>query len=418
MGGVSDEILLARAYLSRVAEPANIPLWDLVRQRGPVEAVAMIRGGTTDPDVTRAVAARADHVDAEADLCSAERHGIRLLVPESDEWPHFALSALERTGVDRLGRWVDGDRRHSDAGEEIPPLALWAKGPLDVSVLGVRSVGLVGARSATEYGTGVARAFARTLSESGFVVVSGGAFGIDAAAHRGALEAGGHTVAVSAGGVDRAYPASHGPLFDRIGATGVILSESPPGSTPQRHRFLTRNRLIAALSTGTIIVEAAIRSGALNTASHCTKQGRPLMAVPGPVTSIMSGGCHQILAREEGRANLVATVQDVVDLIGNSSDVPASNRRPDVTVERDPFRRRLDSVDVDSRRVFDGFPIGRPVATDDLVALTGMPLGAVLGALPLLELAGLVEPAGTGFRAVMGLQNDDPGLPGDRRGRR
>jgi DNA processing protein len=143
------------------------------------------------------------------------------------------------------------------------------------------------------------------LSGHGFDIVSGGAYGIDAAAHRAALAAGGSTVIVSAGGLDRPYPSGNAQLFERAADNGLLISESPPGSAPHRQRFLTRNRLIAALSTGVVVVEAARRSGALNTAGHCRLLGRPLMVVPGPVTSAMSAGCHDLLRDEHGYAVLV-----------------------------------------------------------------------------------------------------------------
>ncbi|MGI8678571.1 MAG: DNA-processing protein DprA [Jatrophihabitans sp.] len=402
---MSEEILLARAYLNRVAEPANIPLWDLVRTVGPEAAADLIRRGAADEDVTVAVSARAVSADPHADLAAAERHGIRLLVPESDEWPHYGFAALERTGLERVEQWHHGNKRHSESGEEIPPLALWAKGPLDAAELSVRSVGIVGARAATEYGCMVAREFASALARMGFVVVSGGAYGVDAAAHFGALSGGGKTVAVSAGGLDRAYPSGHITLFGRIAESGLLLSESPPGSAPARRRFLTRNRLIAALSTGTILVEAASRSGALNTINHATKLDRQTMAVPGPVTSRMSRGCHDVLARETNRATLVTCMQDVVELIGSSSDVNAPTRSVAVGAPADDaLRSRLDGVDEGSRRIFDGFPSTGSVSPDELIVLTGASLGDVLGALPTLELARLIEQSSDGFRIATGLQ--------------
>lgn len=398
MGGVSEEILIARAYLNRLAEPGNIPLWSLVRRVGPQAAAEAIRDGTAGAEVTAATQARAASADPLGDLAAAERHGIRLLVPESDDWPHFALSALERTGTARAIEYFGGETSCNQSGEPVPPLALWARGPADPAVLSVRSVGIVGARAATDYGTTVARGLAEGLAGAGFMIVSGGAYGIDAAAHVGALRAGGPTVVVSAGGLDRAYPAGNTALFDRIVQTGLLLSESPPGCAPQRRRFLTRNRLIASFSTGTVLVEAAARSGALNTIGHCGRLARPIMAVPGPVTSNMSRGCHDVLARERAPAALVTCVEDVIAIVGGSSDIPISSRPATGQAARVGLRERLDLLDDSSRIAFDGFPVGRAVTVDELVIVTGLGASELLGALPVLELAGLVEPANGGFR--------------------
>ena len=137
----------------------------------------------------------------------------------------------------------------------------------------MRSAGIVGARASTEYGNRVAADLAFGLGSAGLEIVSGGAYGIDAAAHRGALAAGAVTVAVSAGGLDRPYPTGNAALFEQIAAAGLLISESPPGCAPQRHRFLSRNRLIAAFSSGIVVVEAAGRSGATNTANHARRLG-------------------------------------------------------------------------------------------------------------------------------------------------
>lgn len=396
MGGVSDDVLFARAFLNRIAEPASIPLWLAVRRDGPVEVARAIREGRGGAMVSAAVAARAEEADPYADLEAAQRHGIRLIVPESAEWPHFALSALEAAGERRARRWVAGDRQHSESGEPIPPLALWVGGSLDLATVGVRAIALVGSRYASPYGAGVARQFAGELAEKGFTIVSGGAFGIDAAVHRAALDVGGETVLVSAGGLDQPYPPGNAGLYDRVAETGLCVSESPPGCAPRRRRFLTRNRLIAAFGIGTIVVEAAWRSGALNTANHCLELGRVLMAVPGPVTSPSSAGCHRILAREENRAQLVTCVNDVLEHVGSPRDVLA---------EPDPERRkgfgladRLDALEPAERQVFDGFPARAWTDPDRLTLATGLSPVTVIRALPVLELSGLIESADQGYR--------------------
>jgi DNA processing protein len=402
MGGVTgrqtpvdEDVLLARAALSRVAEPANLHVWGCVREHGPVEAMQLILSGAVSKEVADATSARAGSVDPRRDLDAAEGYGIRLVVPESDEWPHFAFACLERSGLSRLATYAGGVRERWEGGEPVPPLALWVKGALTVESLAVRSVGIVGSRSATPYGSQVATELGYGLGLRGFTVVSGGAYGIDSAAHRGALAAGGSTVLVSAGGLDRPYPPSSANLYAEAAEMGALVSESPPGSAPHRGRFLTRNRLIAALSTGTVVVEAAARSGALNTAKHCGRLGRPLMAVPGPVTSVMSEGCHSLLRAEPRQAALVASVNDVVELIGGLGEaVPSDAGKVGSSSRRD----LLDTLDADSRQVFDGFPARDSVGPDELAIACGLPPLRVIRALPALELAGLIEPTRTGYR--------------------
>jgi DNA processing protein len=395
VGGVSDEVLLARALLSRIAEPASIAVWRAVREHGPVEAARGICAGQVGNQTFAAEAARAKSADAYADLEVAERHGVRLVVPESDEWPHFAFAALEATGLRRVAAWEAGNHERSKDGELIPPLALWIRGTIDLPTLGVRSVAIVGARASTDYGDWAARDFAARLAERGFVVVSGGAHGIDAAAHRGALSVGGATVLVAAGGLDRAYPPANAPLFDRVAESGLLVSESPPGADPRRHRFLTRNRLIAALGTGTVVVEAAWRSGAVNTAGHCNGLGRPLMAVPGPITSAMSAGCHRLIADERRQARLVTSVADVLEVIGSAGDLPDAPQR---TADASDLRHDLDELDPAAKLIFDAFPARAWVGPDRLAVACGLSPLAVIRTLPMLELAGLVESSAEGYR--------------------
>jgi DNA processing protein len=377
----------------------------MVRTEGPVEAARLVRAGRVGERVSEATAGRAATVDPLADLEAAQRHGIRLVVPESSEWPHFAFAALEAAGLRRLERYRNGEQKPSPSGELIPPLALWVRGVVDLATVGIRSVAIVGARAATPYGERVAKDLAYQLTDREFVVVSGGAHGIDTAAHRGALAAGGPTVLISAGGLDCPYPPANAGLFERVAEQGLLVSESPPGAAPQRRRFLTRNRLIAALGTGTVVVEAAGRSGAMNTAGHCTGLGRPRMAVPGPISSAMSVGCHRLIAAEHDPARLVTGVADVLATIGSSSDLSrvAAGRSPaaDSVSPADDgagLTARLDGLDGSARQVFDGLPSHGWIATDRLVLTTGLPLPTVIGALPMLELAGLVEAGTDGYR--------------------
>ena len=288
---------------------------------------------------------------------------------------------------------------HRPGGELIPPLALWARGSGDLSHAAVRAVAIVGSRSASSYGEHVTAELAFGLARQDVVVVSGGAFGIDATAHRSALAAEGSTTIVSASGIDRPYPSSNATLFERAEVGGLVVSESPPGSAPHRHRFLTRNRLIAALSAGTVVTEAAARSGALNTAAHCTRLGRPLMAVPGPVTSAMSAGCHRLLRQDPTPALLVTSVVDVLAVVGSIGEgLAASGPSIATGPQGDEMSSALDGLDPVARRVFDGLP-ARGIASEDEVALrSGVSPIEVMRALPALQLAGVVEAGPDGVR--------------------
>ena len=200
-------------------------------------------------------------------------------MPEDDEWPALPLHALTvAVAEEPHDHRLQSDRTLAP----VPPVGLWVRGPARLDELADRSVAIVGSRASTAYGEHVAGELGHQLGERGWTVVSGGAFGIDAAAHRGALAAEAPTMAVLACGVDRPYPAAHGALFDRIAETGLLVSEWPPGCAPLRHRFLVRNRLIAALTRGTVVVEAAARSGAQATARRARMLGRAAPGRPGP----------------------------------------------------------------------------------------------------------------------------------------
>ncbi|TAM93191.1 MAG: DNA-protecting protein DprA [Jatrophihabitans sp.] len=394
-------MLLARAYLSRVGEPASIPLWGYVRAHGPVVAWRRIRDGTAPADVLAVTSVRRASADPAADLEAAQRCGLRLVVPESAEWPHFAFAAIERTGAARLARFGEpGGRTHSPSGELVPPLALWVRGGADLTSMAVHTVGVVGARAATAYGEHVTAELAYAAASAGLTVVSGGAYGIDAAAHRAALAAGGETVIVSAGGLDRPYPGGNAALFERAADRGLLVSESPPGCAPQRRRFLTRNRLIASFATGTVVVEAARRSGALNTAGHCRGLGRPLMVVPGPVTSAMSVGCHDLLRDEERPAHLVTGAADVLALVGGL-DTPVPDAGPPVHGGRRDDRADLvDALDPIQRQVLDGLPAVRFATPDEIALRSAVSPREVIRALPALDLAGLLEASDGGYRVA------------------
>jgi DNA processing protein len=369
-----------------------------VQQHGYLAAAAAIRAGEAPVEVASATEARRSAADPEFDLAVAERHGIRLLTPADADWPHFALAALAATGQRRAAQWQAGLRARPRRGELIPPLALWVRGSAALSTVGIRSVAVVGSRAATAYGEHVASDFAYGLAQRDVVVVSGGAYGIDAAAHRGALAAGGCSVLVSAGGLDRPYPSGHRRLYDRTAEQGLLVSERPPGSAPHRQRFLSRNRLIAALGAATLVVEAAHRSGALNSAGYARDLGRPVLAVPGPVTSAMSAGCHRLIQREEDPARLVTSVADVLSYCGSAEVVEDAGG---AAIDGDPAspRRAYDGLDLVARSVLDGFPgRGRSVTEAELSRLSGQPISQVIAALPVLQGAGLITAAREGYR--------------------
>jgi DNA processing protein len=239
-------------------------------------------------------------------LRAAAAAGLRFVIPEDDEWP-ARLGDLDRI-VPRHP--TEDDRRN---GRHLgTPFGLWARG----RALAVeRSVALVGARAASGYGLAVAAELGTGLAERSVSVVSGAAFGIDAAAHRGALAVDGHTVAVLACGVDVPYPADHALLLEHVSEQGTLISEVPPGARPRREGFLHRNRIIAALTAGTVLVEAHHRSGARNTLAHARRLGRARMIVPGPVTSALSVGCHAEL-RADPEARLVTDAAEVTEEVG------------------------------------------------------------------------------------------------------
>ena len=189
-------------------------------------------------------------------------------------------------------------------------VGLWVRGAADLNQLAANAVAVVGSRAATDYGTHQATELSRDLAAMGHTVVSGLAYGVDQAAHRGALLAGGPTIAVMPCGGDRPYPAAHAQLLEVIADRGLVVAEAPPGTAPTRARFLARNRIVAGLSEGTVVVEGAFRSGALTTAQWTNALHRPVMGVPGPVTSAASAGVNQLVRL--GQASLVTNAQEVI----------------------------------------------------------------------------------------------------------
>ncbi|MBO3087558.1 DNA-processing protein DprA [Cellulomonas sp. zg-ZUI40] len=375
----------ARAVWSALAEPGDTVAGALVQACGATSSLAWVAdavesgradwsrleeaAGELDATLRRRVDAavtrwtpRWRSLDPDRDRAAAARCGARLVVPGDAAWPN---------GLDDLGA--------------LAPFALWVRGGPPTAT---RSVAIVGARASTTYGERVTVDLAVELARQGWVVVSGGAYGIDAAAHRGALLGGGTTHVVLAGGVDRAYPVGNAPLLEEVvRAGGSLVSEVPPGSTPSRGRFLQRNRLIAAVSHATVVVEAAWRSGAASTAHHAARLLRPVGAVPGPVTSAASAGCHRLL--RDGVAVCVTDAAEVAELAGAVGRDLAPAPAPGAT-------RATDGLDPLARRVHDGLSRRTARDVEQVAARAGANVVEARAMLGLLELEGLARrvPAG------------------------
>jgi len=382
---------LARAALTRVAEPGDVTLADLVGRHGAEAVVAGLRDGDTfGVEQARAWQARLDGYDPASDLEAAQACGARLVCPGDAEWPS---SLDDLSGVLGLGRPAPSAAHAHEPGRDAirnggVPLALWARGPGRLADQCARSVAVVGSRAATAYGIEVAGDIAYSVASRGVTVVSGAAYGVDGAAHRGALAAEAPTVVVLACGVDVSYPRGHATLLRRVVDDGLVLSEVPPGSPPSRIRFLVRNRLIAALSRGTVVVEAALRSGALNTARWAEQLLRPVMGVPGPVTSAMSAGVHQLI--RDGMACLVTDGDDVLEAVSEMGEHLAPVR----TGETRP-RDRLDELTL---RVLEAVPAAQAVGADRIARTAGLSLQEAQVKLGRLLLQDFVEQCGQRWR--------------------
>ncbi|MFG3494592.1 DNA-processing protein DprA [Streptomyces sp. NPDC047928] len=373
---VTDEERLARAALTRVIEPGDEHGGRWLREHGPAELLARL---TADPyrpgSLTGAgerrvegLRTRTAHLRPHEDLAAAEAAGARFLVPGDPEWP---------APLDDLG--------------DARPIGLWVRGHPHLRTWALRSVAVVGARACTPYGAHMAGGLAADLAERGWVVVSGAAFGIDGAAHRGALGNGGATIAVLACGVDTAYPRGHAGLIGRIAEQGLVIGELPPGDHPTPSRFILRNRVIAALTRGTVVVEAEYRSGSLVTARAAQQLGRHTMGVPGPATSGLSAGVHELL---RGDAALVTDADEIIELIGDIGDLAPARRGPILP---------RDLLDPLASRVIEALPPpGTTVTPPDVARGAGATVDEALGKLYELHALGHVERHGDGWRLAPG----------------
>lgn len=304
------------------------------------------------------------------DLAAVERatraHGLGFLIPGDPGWP-TQLDALAHAEVSEMGG---------------APLGLWIRGERrDLAGLAERSIAVVGSRASSAYGEMMATEIAAEVSDREWAVVSGGAYGIDAAAHRGALAGPGGTVCVVACGLDRDYPRSHHDLLATVAESGAVVGELPPGAHPMRSRFLSRNRLIAGLATGTVIVEAAPRSGAKNTVNWAEALGRRVMAVPGPAHATTSATPHALIRSHA--ADLVTGGLDVLELLAPLGQemlpLPEADQRP------------IDGMDRRHRAVFEHVPgSGEGITVPQVAAASGLPAGLVHAMLDDLLVAGFV----------------------------
>jgi DNA processing protein len=351
----------ARLAWARLVEPGELQAARLIAAVG---AEAALHGLDPASTLGQQVAPRLVCLDVERDVRIAAALGARLVVPDDDEWP---------AGLDLL---------------DNPPFCLWVRGPLHLAETCERSAAVVGARAASGYGLHQAKEIAAGLAERSYTVVSGAAYGIDGAAHEGALAVQGATVAVVAGGVDRPYPAGHAGLLTRITESGAVVSEVPPGSSPTRWRFLSRNRLIATMSRGTVVVEAGLRSGSRNTAKTALEHHRVVCAVPGPVSSAVSAGCHLLI--REG-ALLVTDAAEVAEAMGPIGELAPVKRGP---VQPD------DDLDPVHRAVLGALRVQASRTPDDLARQCGASTQEVIGALGVLGVNQLVVKDEDGYRRV------------------
>ncbi len=379
---LTDDLHIARAGLMRVAETPAPALSAFIADRGPLVAWDRICSGVVPPAVRRAIIARTGGREATdlrgqaiSDLVAAGNAGARLVIPEDEEWPDATMIAFVMANrpylPEPLGLYVRGGR--------LPP---------DQRAV----VTIIGSRACTSYGRRFGSELAGDLAAQGCLVVSGAAFGVDAAAHRGAMLGSGPaaTLAVLACGIDRVYPIANRELVDEIAAGGgAVVTEYPPGTTPARHRFLVRNRLIAGFGAVTVVVEAGRRSGTISTANAAKELNRVVMAVPGPVTSAMSAGCHDLL-RGEG-VMLAANVSDVLEALG----------KHDLAVRPAAPTRPTDSASAQAVKVYDALPARGSTTVWQVAEESGVPGDDALIALAELELQRLARRDGAHWRRVL-----------------
>lgn len=388
----------ARAVLAMLGEPGDGVLGRVLAVLGAERTAALVlervgvealvssvcdAGGELDEREAAAGLARwtprIDHAAFVRSLEQAARGGAHFLVPGDQRWP----GRIDELGV------------HA-------PIGLWVRGRVEALASAGPAIALVGARAATGYGEHIAMESSAGLVDRGFTIVSGGAYGIDGMAHRAALASDGMTVAFLAGGVDRFYPLGHETLLSRIVETGAVVSEMPCGAAPTKWRFLQRNRLIAAASEATIVLEAGLRSGSLNTAGHAAALARPLGAVPGPVTSPASAGCHRLL--REFDAVCVVDAEQMAELAGRGGGIrdaavlPSDHADGGAGAPRSRDREMAWRSEPDTMRVLDALSLRSVRSVDDIARRAGMTAREVMGVLGSLEVNGLAARYPDGWR--------------------
>ncbi|MFI1459532.1 DNA-processing protein DprA [Nocardia carnea] len=376
---------LAWAYLSRVVLGPCPALTALIESVGVVEAARAVRERDLPQVLHAATAVRRAEDRAAQDLETIGGLDGRLVTPDDPEWPAWRMLGLSQLPP---GRESDG----------AVPLVFWVRGTRDLTELTERSLAVVGARCSTGYGDRAAGALAGDLAARGWTIVSGAAFGIDGMAHRAALAVGGATIAVLACGVDRPYPAQHDRLLDRIAETGLVVSEYPPGTTARKHHFLARNRLIAALSDGVLVVEAGVRSGARNTVKWARRIGRPAMAVPGSVDSAASAGCHRMI--RDGEAVLVSSAEEVLADAAPLHLPPVGDSEPPAVHQLTPAQSS----------VYAALPTTGGRWPHELCGPTGLAVAEIRAGLAALDMAGLAGSGGSGWFRL----RNGPRTPADR----
>lgn len=392
----SADALVSRVAWGALVEPGDGVAGGLIGTFGPARALDLVVEALPDRDQQSDSAAQ-----ALARTCVAagvfdgvpDREVDQAMRRALDRWsPRLRTlntgDVLDRAARIKASLLTPADpgwpRSLDDLGAHAP-VVLWQRGNRGL-LAAERALAVVGSRANTQYGAEIAAAIAISAAQADRSVVSGGAYGIDAVAHRAALSGDGHTVAVLAGGLDQLYPAGNTALLERVAEHGALVAESPPGTRPSRWRFLARNRLIAALAGTAVVVEAGHRSGALSTAHHAGSLGRRVFAVPGPITAPSSSGCHRLIAN--GRAEILTRPQEALEP-GPEDDV------------QEPIPTPLQSTsDPELLRVIDALPRHRGLALVDVARASGLGIAETLELLSLAELQGVAQQGSAGWRAV------------------
>ncbi|MEP6481075.1 MAG: DNA-processing protein DprA [Rhodoglobus sp.] len=401
----------ARATWTGIAEPGDRTAGQVVAAIGAVRSLAAVVDRLTAAELLAELGnspgigeaelqqgidrwrPRIDSGSALLALRQAARFGARLRIPSDDAWPAGLLDL-----------------------EDHAPLALWTRGTEEAFRSLSRSMALVGARAATGYGEHVTMEASAGLVDRGYSIVSGAAYGIDGMAHRAALASQGQTIAFLAGGVDRFYPSGHDALLSRIVESGSVVSEVPCGIPPTRWRFLQRNRLIAASSLATIVLEAGWRSGSLNTAGHAAALGRPLGAVPGPVTSAASAGCHRLIREfaavcvtsPDEMAELAPFAQPIEPVPAEAASAGPTSGVAGITGPAATMPEATARLGADATRVLDALSARSARSAGDVAARAGLSVAVARSVLARLLLDDRVHESERGWLSGSAPRPRDP----------